>query len=173
MTVERKGIIQFGGKDAVVVGADIKVGDVAEDFVVQTTEWEDLSVLNATRGKIRILAAVPSLETSVCDIETRTFNQRAAALGDKVVVYVISMDLPFTQKRWCGANGIDRVFVVSDHKYADFGVKYGCLLKDQRVLRRAVFVVDDHDRVVYADYMKEIGVEPDYDKVIECVQSLL
>ncbi len=173
MVIEREGLIQFGGKDATVVGPDIEVGDKAPDFTVHAQDWSTYQGLKETQGKVRIIAAVPSLETSVCDRETRHFNEEAAALSDEVVILVISADLPFTQKRWCGAAGIDQVIVLSDHKGVDFGAKYGCLLRDQRILRRAVFVVDRDDKVVYVDYMPALGDEPDYDEVLKVAKSTL
>ena len=173
MVIEREGLIQFGGKDATVVGPDLDVGDKALDFSVQKLDWSQFQGLADTQGKIRIIAAAPSLETAVCDRETRRFNQEAASLSEDIVILVISADLPFTQKRWCGAAGIDRVEVLSDHKDVDFGAKYGCLLKDQRILRRAVFVVDRNDTIVYVDYMPALGDEPDYDEVIQVAKSAL
>ncbi|RME06373.1 MAG: thiol peroxidase [Anaerolineae bacterium] len=171
--MERTGLIQFGGKDAVVIGPDIKAGDRAPEFVVHTQDWQDFHGLADTAGKVRIIAAVPSLDTAVCDRETRRFNQEAAALGEDIVILVISTDLPFAQKRWCGAAGIDRVLVLSDHKEADFGAKYGCLLRDQRILRRAVFVVNREGIVTYADYMPALGEEPDYQAVLKAAREAL
>ena len=173
MVIEREGLIQFGGKDATVVGPDIEVGDKAQDFEVHAQDWSSFRGLHATQGKVRIIAAAPSLETAVCDRETRRFNEEAAALSDDVVILVITADLPFTQKRWCGAAGIDQVLVLSDHKDVDFGAKYGGLLKDQRILRRAVFVVDKDDRVVYVEYMPALGEEPDYEEVLKVAKSAL
>ncbi|MBC8503691.1 MAG: thiol peroxidase [Anaerolineales bacterium] len=173
MVIEREGLIQFGGKDATVVGPDIEIGDKALDFEVQAQDWSLYLGLKETQGKVRIIAAVPSLETSVCDRETRRFNEEAAALSDDVVILIISADLPFTQKRWCGAAGIEQVIVLSDHKDVDFGAKYGCLLKDQRILRRAVFVVDRDDQVVYVEYMPALGEEPNYEEVLHAARSAL
>lgn len=171
--IKRAGLIQFKGKDATVIGEDLRPGDPAPEFVVQTQDWEPFQGLAQTAGKVRIIAAVPSLDTEVCDRETRRFNQEAAALGEDIVILVISMDLPFAQKRWCGAAGVDRVLVLSDHMQADFGVKYGCLIEEARLLRRAVFVVDRNDRIVYAAYMPALGVEPDYAAVLEAAKAAL
>jgi thiol peroxidase len=131
------------------------------------------SGLADTAGKVRIIAAVPSLETDVCDRETRRFNQEAAALGADIVILVISTDLPFTQKRWCGAAGVDQVIVLSDHMTADFGIKYGCLIKEARILRRAVFVVDRQGKITYAAYMPALGQEPDYAAVLAAARAAL
>ena len=130
-------------------------------------------MLEHTKGKVRILAAVPSLDTPVCDRETRRFNQEAAALGDDIVIVVISADLPFAQKRWCGAAGVDQVLVVSDHMDMDFGEKYGTLMKEVRLMRRAVFVVDRDGNIVYADYMPALGDEPNYEEVLAAAKAAL
>jgi thiol peroxidase len=171
--MERKGLLQVGGKDATIIGADIEVGQQAPHFTAHTNDWETIDVLDATAGKVRVIAAVPSLETGVCDRETRRFNEEAAALGEDVVIVTISVDLPYTQKRWCGAAGIDRVMVVSDHYDVNFGEKYGCLVKERRTLRRAVFVVDRDGKVTYADYMPELGMEPNYAEVLEAAKQAL
>lgn len=173
MTVERFGLIKFGGKDVTVVGKDVEVGQDAPAFKVQTQDWQVTDPLAETAGKVRIIASVPSLDTAVCDRETRKFNEEAAALGADIAILVISMDLPFAQKRWCGAAGVDQVQVLSDHLDADFGVKYGCLLKEVRLLRRAVFVVNRENKVVYADYMAALGDEPDYAAVLEAARAAL
>jgi thiol peroxidase len=173
MASERTGVLKVGGKDATVVGDDIKVGQVAPDFAAHNTSWEIVHGLADTQGKVRILAAVPSLETDVCDRETRRFNQEAASLGKDITIQVLSMDLPYTQKRWCGAAGIDQVVTLSDHHDAEFGVKYGVLLKERRIFRRAVFVVGRDNKVVYADYMPALGDEPNYAAVLEAAKKAL
>jgi thiol peroxidase len=131
----------WGGKPAALAGAEIKAGDKAPDCILVGTDMLPRKLSEFT-GKVRILSSVPSLETSVCDTETRRFNEIAAGFGDDVEIVTISMDLPFTQKRWCGAAGIDKVTVLSDHKEASFGINYGVLIKDLRLLARCVFVVD-------------------------------
>ncbi|NPA30385.1 MAG: thiol peroxidase [Chloroflexi bacterium] len=171
--LERRGLIQFGGRDVTIVGPDLKPGDTAPEFTATTQDWQDIQVLDSTRGKVRIIAAVPSLDTPVCDRETRRFNEAAAALSDDIAIVVVSADLPFAQKRWCGAAGVEQVMVVSDHKDMDFGAKYGCLMKEVRLLRRAVFVVDRDGKIVYADYMPELGLEPNYDEVLAAAQAAL
>lgn len=170
---ERTGLIKFGGKDATIVGEDLSVGDFAPEIQVQTADWSVVEMLAATSGKVRIIAAVPSLDTSVCDRETRRFNVEAAALGADVAIIVISTDLPFAQKRWCGAAGVEQVSVVSDHLNTEFGKAYGCLIKEVRLLRRAVFVVDKAGKIVYAAYMPTLGDEPDYNAVLQAAQSAL
>ncbi len=171
--LERKGLIKFGPLDVTVVGPDIQVGQEAPDFTVTAQDWKPFRGLADTEGKVRIIAAVPSLDTAVCDRETRRFNEEAAALGDDIVILTISCDLPFAQKRWCGAAGVEQVVVLSDHKDVDFGTRYGCLMKEVRLLRRAVFVVDRDNRVVYVDYMKALGDEPDYEAVLQAARQAL
>ena len=173
MTVEQTGLIKFVGQDQTVMGANIELHQKAPRFVGIAQNWSEHDPLAETTGKVRILASVPSLDTSVCDRETRRFNEEATSLGEDVHIFVISMDLPFAQKRWCAQALVDRVTTLSDHQYADFGPKYGCLMKESRILRRAVFVVDRDERVVYADYMKSIGDEPDYDAVLSAAKSIV
>lgn len=173
MTTERFGIIKFKGQPVTVLGPDLKPGDDAPEFVVQSLEWLPFNGLADTQGKVRIISALLSLETDVCDRETRRFNQEAAALSKDIAILVISTDLPYTQKRWCGAAGIDQVTVLSDHMSADFGTKYGCLIKEARLLRRAVFVVNRLGKIVYAAYMPVLGEEPNYAEVLAAAQAAL
>lgn len=173
MTDERFGIFKFRGQPVTVVGPHLKPGDVAPDFVTHTLDWAPFSGLADTAGNVRIIAAVPSLETEVCDRETRRFNQEAAALSKDISILVISTDLPYTQKRWCGAAGVNQVTVLSDHMDVDFGRKYGCLIKETRVLRRAAFVVDRLGKISYAAYMAALGEEPNYPEVLAAAQAAL
>jgi thioredoxin-dependent peroxiredoxin len=173
MTTERFGLIKVGGKDATVIGDDLKVGGKAPDFTVQALDWTAKRGLADTEGKVRIIAAVPSLETDVCDRETRRFNQEASSLSKDIVIEVISTDLPYTQKRWCGAAGVDQVMTLSDHMTAEFGEKYGVLIKERRTLRRAVFVVGKDDKLVYVAYMPALGDEPNYAEVLEAARKAL
>ncbi len=173
MATERFGLIKVGGKDATVIGDDVKVGATAPDFSVHALDWSVKRGLADTEGKVRILAAVPSLDTEVCDRETRRFNQEAASLSKDIVIEVISTDLPYTQKRWCGAAGVDQVMTLSDHQNAEFGEKYGVLIKERRILRRAVFVVGKNNRLTYAAYMPALGDEPNYAEVLEAAKKAL
>lgn len=173
MAIERFGVIKFGGVDQTVVGPDLKPGDPAPDFVAVGNDWSDIHPLQASAGKVIVLASILSFETDVCDREVRRFNTEASALGPDVHVYVLSMDLPYTQKRWCGAAGVDRVTTVSDSTHADFGPRYGCLVKEKRVLRRAMFVVGRDGKITYADYMAALGDEPRYDDVLAAVKKSL
>jgi len=173
MTIERSGLIKFKGADATVLGQNLKEGDAAPEFSAQTTDWTPFDGLANTQGKVRIIAAVPSLDTEVCDRETRRFNLEASALSKDIIILVVSTDLPYAQKRWCGAAGVDQVTVLSDHMSADFGLKYGCLIKEARVLRRAAFVVDRAGKIVYAAYMPALGVEPDYEAILDAARTAL
>ncbi len=176
---ERGGVMELSGKPATIVGRDARVGQRAPGFTAQVgfwpgrDLWQELDPLQETAGKVRILAAVPSLDTNTCNLETRRFNEEAAALGPDIHVITISTDLPVAQKRWCGAAGVERVYVVSDHMAVDFGVKYGALMKERRWLRRAVFVVDRVGKIVYAAYMPKLGEEPDYAAVLAAARQAL
>ncbi len=173
MPTARIGLIKYAGSEQTVVGDDIKVGQKAPEFFIQKNDWSISKGLKETKRKVRIIAAVPSLDTSVCDRETRRFNEEAAKLGKDIVVLTVSMDLPSAQKRWCGAAGVDQVMTVSDAARADFGKKYGCLMKEVRLLRRAVFVVDKKRIVTYAAYMPTNGDEPNYEEVLEAAKAAL
>jgi len=173
MATERVGIIKVGGKDATVVGDDVKVGQAAPDFTAHATNWSVVRGLADTAGKVRIIAAVPSLDTEVCDRETRRFNEESASLSKDIVIEVISTDLPYTQKRWCGAAGVDQVMTLSDHQDGNFGEKYGVLIKERRILRRAVFVVGRNGKVVYSAYMSALGDEPNYVEVLDAAKKAL
>jgi thiol peroxidase len=129
--------------------------------------------LSSFRGKICIICSVPSLDTPVCDMETRRFNEEAGKLGDDVVILTISMDLPFAQKRWCGAAGVDKVITLSDHREGTFGTAYGVLIKELRLLARAVFVVGREGTIQYIQLVKELTEEPDYDTVLDAVNKLI
>jgi thiol peroxidase len=173
MPIERKGLFKFAGQDVTVIGPDLGVGDKAPEFTVQAQDWSRVKGLQSTKGKVRIIASLPSLSTSVCDRETRHFNQEAAALGEDVAILTVSMDLPFTLRNWCAAAGIDAVITLSDHQTGDFGKKYGVLLKERRAFRRAVFVVDRRGVLVYAAYMPVLGEEPDYAAVLQAARNAL
>ncbi len=169
---ERSGIITFKGNPFTLLGPELKVGDKAPDFAVVDNGLAPVS-LASHAGKIRIISSVPSLDTPVCDTETRRFNQEAASLPDNVVVLTISLDLPFAQKRWCGAAGIDRVTTLSDYQERSFASAYGMLIKELKLLARAVFVIDAQDTIRYMQIVPEVTSEPDYAAVIAAAKSLL
>ena len=173
MVKERFGLLSIGRSEVTILGDDLVVGQDAPDFKAHTLKWESIDVLQATKGKVKIIAALPSIETGVCDRETRKFNEEAAGLDENIVVIPVSTDLPYTQSRWCGAAGIDRVMMVSDHLDTSFGLNYGCLIKERRILRRAIFIIDQMDKVRYVDYMPTLGDEPDYAGVIEVAKNVL
>lgn len=173
MTIERFGLLKFAGKEVTILGPDITVGQKAPEFTVEAQDWSSFNGLQDTFGKVRIIGSLPSLSTSVCDRETRRFNQEAANLDEGIVILTISMDLPFTLKNWCAASGIDRVITLSDHKNTEFGTKYGVLIKEHRFLRRAIFVVNRNDRIAYSAYMPTIGDEPNYAEVLETARHAL
>jgi thioredoxin-dependent peroxiredoxin len=169
---ERLGSVTMKGNPVTLLGNEVKVGDVAPDFEVVDTGLAPVK-FSSFRGKVCILSAVPSLDTPVCDLETRRFNTEALQLGDDVEVLTISMDLPFAQARWCGAAGVTRVKTFSDHRDAAFGSGYGVLIKSLRLLARAVFVVDRQGVVRYLELVKEIATEPDYAAVLDAVKKCL
>jgi thiol peroxidase len=169
---ERDGLVTMKGNPITLIGSELKVGDKAPDFVAMDNDLNPVS-FDSFRGKVCILSSVPSLDTPVCDMETRRFNDEAGRLGDKVEILTISMDLPFAQKRWCGAAGVDRVQTLSDHRDAAFGQAYGVLIKGLRLLARAVFVVDKEGTIQYIELVKEIASEPDYDAVLTAVKELV
>ena len=166
--VERSGVITFQGNPLTLVGNEVKVGDRAPDFEVLDNGLA-LVTLATHKGKVLVISSVPSLDTPVCDMETRRFNAEAGKLGSDVVILTVSMDLPFAQKRWCGAAGVDQVVTVSDHRNASFGEAYGTLIKELRLLTRAVFVVDKTGVVRYVETVKEITQEPDYEAALKAV----
>ena len=169
---ERDGIVTMKGNPITLMGTEPQVGDKAPDFVAIDNDLNPVS-FDSFRGKVCIVSSVPSLDTPVCDMETRRFNDEAGRLGDDVEILTISMDLPFAQKRWCGAAGVDRVQTLSDHLDAAFGQAYGVLIKGLRLLARAVFVVDKEGTIRYKELVKEIASEPDYDSVLTAVKELV
>ncbi|MBD8037504.1 thiol peroxidase [Solibacillus sp. A46] len=163
--------VTFKNGPVTLIGNEVKVGDQAPDFKVLANDLSEVT-LKDSEGKIRLFSVVPSLETGVCDKQTRTFNEAAASLGENVVIYTVSMDLPFAQKRWCGAAGIDNVVTVSDHRDASFGEAYGVHMKELRLLARSIFVVDEAGKVTYVEYVPEGTDHPNYDAAIEAVKAL-
>jgi thioredoxin-dependent peroxiredoxin len=163
--------VNLAGNQLPLAGTQVKVGQRAPDFTLTGNDLGEVT-LAKTSGAVRVFAAVPSLDTPVCDRETRRFNQDVAGLPG-AHVYVVSMDLPFAQKRWCGAAGIDQVTTLSDHRHASFGEAWGVLIPAVRLLARAVFVVDRSDIIRYAEYVPNVGEEPDYGAALAAVKSRL
>ena len=169
---ERKGIVTMQGNPLTLLGKELKTGDRAPDFTVLSNDLSPVG-LSAYQGKTLIISSVPSLDTPVCDMETRRFNTEAEGLGSDVAVLTISMDLPFAQKRWCGNAGVKNVTTLSDHREASFGIGYGVLIKELRLLARGIFVVDSDGSIRYIQIVKEITDEPDYEAVIKAVKKLI
>ena len=169
---ERSGVITFKGNPLTLLGAELKVGDSSPDVAVLGNDLNPVQ-LSSYKGKVCVLSVVPSLDTPVCDMQTRKFNEEAGNLSDNVAILTISMDLPFAQARWCGAAGVDKVVTLSDHRDAAFGEAYGLLIKELRLLARAVFVVDQEGTIQYIQLVKEVTEEPDYNAAIEAVKKLV
>jgi len=170
MAIERPGGTTMRGNPLTLVGPQLKAGDPAPDFTVTGNDMKPVS-LSDSAGKVRIICAIPSVDTPVCDTETRKFNQEAAALGD-VKILTISCDLPFAQKRWCAAAGIDKVVTLSDYRDRAFGTAYGTLIKELLIESRAVFVVDQSGTLRYVEYVPEVAQEPNYAAAIEAAKKL-
>ena len=173
MTTVRTDAFKLGDKFATLLGDEVKVGDMAPQFTSVVPGWGRVNPLEESKGKVIILSAVPSLDTDVCDRETRRFNEEAAKLGEDIVIYTISTDTPMAQKRWCGAAGVDRVKVVSDMVEAEFGLKYGVLIQERRYLRRSVFIVGRDGRLTYVNYLPTLKDEPNYEEVIDAAKEAL
>ncbi len=173
MVTVRSDVFKIGDKFATLLGDEVKVGDEAPEFTSVLPGWGTVNPLQESKGKVIILSAVPSLDTDVCDRETRRFNEEAAKLSEDIVIYTISTDFPMAQKRWCGAAGVDKVKVVSDVVDAEFGVKYGVLIKERRYLRRSVFIVGRDGKLTYVNYLPTLGEEPKYEEVIEAAKQAL
>lgn len=169
---ERTGLVTLGGNPLTLLGREPVTGNKAPDFTVLDNSLESVR-LSSYRGKVCLIASVPSLDTPVCDRESRRFNEEAARLGEEVAVLTVSMDLPFAQKRWCGAAGISAVQTLSDHREASFGKAFGVLIKELRLLARAVFVVDRKGILRYQQLVKEIAEEPDYEAALREAKALL
>ncbi|OPZ28606.1 MAG: putative thiol peroxidase [Lentisphaerae bacterium ADurb.BinA184] len=155
-----------------LAGRPVRVGETAPDFTALSNALAEVR-LGDSRGLVRVLVTVPSLDTPVCDLEARRFNEEAARLGTQVRVLVVSMDLPFAQRRWCGAAGVSGVETLSDHRDACVGLAYGVLIKELRLLARAVFVIGKDDKLAYAEVVPEIVHEPDYAAVLAAVKELV
>lgn len=167
--VERPGATTSQGNPLTLLGPELTAGQKAPDFEVVDTKMQKVT-LGDTAGKVRIFSVIPSLDTPVCDSQTKRFNDEAAQLAD-IAIYTISMDLPFAQKRWCGDFGVDRVTMLSDHQSGSFGENYGTLIKEWRMLCRAIFVVGKDDTVRYVEYVKEVADHPNYEAALEAAKS--
>lgn len=164
--------VTFKNNPITLVGSEVKVGDQAPDFTVLANDMSPVT-LKDSEGKVRLIASVPSLDTGVCDAETRRFNEEVASIGGDVAFYTVSVDLPFAQKRWCAAAGIEGVHTVSDYKDLSFGEAYGVHMKELRLLARAVFVIDREGKVTYVEYVPEGTSHPNYEAAIDAVKATL
>jgi thiol peroxidase len=171
MAQEKTNAVTFKGNPLTLIGPDIKVGDKAPNFQVIAKDLSPVT-LDSSKGKVRLISVVPSLDTPVCDQQTRRFNEEAAKLPTNVEVLTVSADLPFAQARFCGAANIDRVKTLSDHRELSFGQAYGVLIKELKLLARSVFVVDAADRVQYVEVVKEVTNHPNYDAALAAVKKV-
>ncbi|MED3933590.1 thiol peroxidase [Priestia megaterium] len=162
-------VTKFKGNDVTLLGNQVKVGEKAPNFTVLANDLSEVT-LDSTKGSVRLISVVPSIDTGVCDAQTRRFNEEAAKL-DNVKVLTVSVDLPFAQKRWCGANGIDNVQTLSDHRDLSFGEAYGVAIQELRLLARSIFVVDSNDNVTYVEYLPEVTEHPNYEAAIEAAKT--
>jgi thiol peroxidase len=169
---ERINGVKFKNQSLTLLGPALKPGDAAPDFIAAASDLSP-KTLKDFLGPVLLVLSVPSLDTSVCDQETRRFNEEASAFGDKARVLTISMDLPFAQSRWCGAAGVDRVVLLSDYKEHSFGLNYGVYIKEIGLLSRAVFLIDQHGIIRYVEYVPEVGIHPHYDQALAAVQSII
>lgn len=172
MTEERTGVATIKGNPITLIGPELKVGDQAPDFTINKDLTTGAS-LSDYEGKIKLISVVPSLDTSVCDAQTRRFNEEAAKLGDHVAVLTISVDLPFAQSRFCSVAGIENLDTLSDYKFRSFGQSYGVLIKELQLDMRSIFVVDEKNTIRYVEYLKEMTVHPDYEAALSAVKALI
>jgi len=168
---KRTGVITFLNNPMTLVGKEVKVDEQAPDFTLLDNDLQ-AKTLKDYEGKVKIISVVPSLDTGVCDAQTRRFNVEAAKLSDDVVILTVSMDLPFAQKRWCGAAGIDKVVTLSDHKEASFGTNYGFLIEELRLLTRGIVVIGKDNKVAHVEYVPEVTHEVNFDAALEAAKKL-
>ena len=170
--MERLNAVTIKGNPLTLLGDEVKIGQKAKDFKALDSNLEE-KTLKDFKGKIKLIASVPSLDTPVCDSEIKRFNDEASKLSKDLVIIFVSMDLPFAQKRFCQEFDINKIDTLSDHRGADFGVKYGVLIKELRLLARAVFILDRDDNVKYAEYVKELGNPPNYDAALKALKEAI
>jgi len=165
----RTGVVTSKGQPVTLLGPDVNIGDLAPDFHAVDAAYRPVD-LTSFRGRPVLIAAVPSLDTGVCSLETKRFNDEAAKLPPEVQLVTISMDLPFAQKRFCQVEHVDRVKVLSDHVGREFGMRYGVLTEDKALLARSIFVIGRDGRIVYRELVYDQGTEPDYDAALEALR---
>lgn len=162
--------VTFDGGPVTLLGKQLSVGDNAPDFKVLANDLSEVT-LGDSNGNVRLISVIPSIDTGVCSTQTRKFNEEAASLGDDVKILTISVDLPFAQARWCGAEGVDSVQVLSDHRDLSFGEAYGVVIEELRLLTRSVFVVNKEGKIVYVEYVPEVTDHPDYEKALQATKE--
>lgn len=172
MAEERTGVVTLKGNPLTLIGSEVKVGDQAPDFSSLKGLGAPITLADM-EGKVKVFNVIISVDTPVCDVQTKKFNEEAANLGDDVEILTLSMDLPFALGRYCAAEGIDKVSTASDYKDASFGEAYGVLIKEHRLLARAIFVVDKDNVVKHVEYVPEVASEPNYDPAIAAVKESL
>ncbi len=170
MSQERKGAVTFKGNPLTLIGQELKVGDKAPEFQLLDDALQAVK-LSDSKGKTRLISVVPSLDTPVCDQQTRRFNEEAGKLPSNVAVYTVSVDLPFAQKRFCSTAGIAKIKVLSDHKDVNFGTNYGVLIKELRLDTRAIFIIGPDDKIKYIEYVKEMTNHPNYEAALELLKE--
>ncbi len=167
---ERKGAVTFKGNPLTLIGTELKAGDKAPDFKLLAGDLSEVT-LASSKGKTRLISVVPSLDTPVCDLQTKRFNEEAGKLPSDVVVFAVSCDLPFAQKRWCGAANASKIQTLSDHRDTSFGKAYGVLIKELRLLARSIFIIDANDKIQYVEYVKEVTEHPNYEKALASLKA--
>lgn len=172
MSQERTGAAAFKGNPITLIGPELKVGDQAPDFLINKSLVESVS-LKDFAGKVKLISVIPSIDTGVCDAQTRRFNVEASTLGENVAVLTVSVDTPFAQSRWCGAAGVDQVVMLSDFKSHNFGEAYGVYIKEFGLDMRSIFVIDANDTIQYVEYLTEMTEHPNYDQAVAAVKALL
>jgi thiol peroxidase len=171
-TNERSGVATVKGKPLTLIGAVPRIGDVAPPFTCAKSLFET-ATLNDFSGKIKLISVIPSIDTGVCDAQTRKWNESVAALGPSVCIITVSADLPMAQARWCGAAGISSITMLSDYKDGSFGAAYGVRIKELHLLMRSVFVIDKNDRITYTEVLSEMTEHPNYEQALNAVRALL
>lgn len=172
MAQERTGVATLKGNPLTLIGPELKVGDSAPDFSINKSLVENASLADFG-GKVKLISVVPSIDTGVCDAQTRRFNEEASKLGDNVAIVTVSVDLPMAQGRWCGAAGVDKVTMLSDYKNRSFGEAYGVLIKEFQLLMRSIFVLDQNNKIAYVEYLGEMTEHPNYEKALEAAKALV
>jgi len=170
--MERENVVKVKGNPVTLLGEEVKLGQKALDFRALNTNMEEV-LLSSFKNKIKLIASVPSLDTPVCDLEIKRFNDEASRLSKDLVIIFISMDLPFAQKRFCQANNIKIVKTLSDHRDADFGQKFGVLIKELRLLARAIFILDKNDIIKYVQVVPELTSPPDYETALSSLRNII